>query len=55
MAEYADPEVRRVLQLCADYFSDRSDAEYFTDSPSPSGNEEMQILVEIMGVLEKVQ
>ncbi|MDX1559057.1 MAG: hypothetical protein R3193_09140 [Marinobacter sp.] len=33
-----------ILRTLRDYFSDRADAEYFTDSPSPVANEEMEML-----------
>ena len=33
-----------ILRTLRDYFSERADAEYFTDSPSPVANEEMKML-----------
>lgn len=34
-----------------EYFDQRADAEYFTDSAAPVGNEEMRILTEIRDAL----
>lgn len=39
--------IRSALGECAEYFEQRADAEYFTDSASPCGNEEMRLLVEV--------
>jgi hypothetical protein len=44
--------VRTALEECQEYFSQRADAEYFTDSPSPVGNEEMRLLTEVEVGLE---
>lgn len=40
-------EMKSALQACEAYFEERADAEYFTDSPDPAGNEEMRLLVEV--------
>jgi len=40
-------ELLCVLGDCYDYFDQRADAQYFTDSPSPHPNEEMTILSRI--------
>ena len=39
------------LRECEAYFEERADAEYFPDSPIPSSNEEMRLLVEIQAAL----
>ncbi len=44
-----------VLKVCEEYFDQRADAEYFTDSPQPKGNEEMSLLTEIRATLKKVK
>ena len=36
--------LREALEEIAPYFEDRADAEYFTDSPIPVGNDEMKYL-----------
>ena len=41
------------LEECEEYFDQRADAEYFTDSPSPVGNEEMTMLVLVRQALGK--
>lgn len=46
--------IRVALGQCEEYFEQRADAEYFTDSPSPCGNEEMQLLVEVQSALRNV-
>jgi hypothetical protein len=33
------------LEEVEEYFDNRADAEYFTDSPSPVGNLEMEMLI----------
>lgn len=35
-------EVHETLSQVCEYFEERADAEYFTDSPSPIPNEEMR-------------
>lgn len=35
---------REALYACDEYFDNRADAEYFTDSPNPVGNTEMYLL-----------
>ncbi len=44
--------MRDVLEECREYFDGRADAEYFTDQPTPKGNEEMRLLVRINEVLK---
>jgi len=44
--------LREALEECDDYFDNRADAEYFTDSPSPIGNEEMNMLMMVRAALE---
>lgn len=44
--------MREVLDRCEDYFEKRADAEYFTDSPFPHGNEEMTLLVDVREALK---
>lgn len=39
--------VLEALENAGEYFDQRADAEYFTDSPGPVGNEEMTRLTEI--------
>ena len=41
------------LEECEEYFDRHADAEYFTDSPSPVGNEEMHMLVAVRTALGK--
>ena len=43
-------EAHEVLAECREYFYERADAEYFTDSPEPVGNEEMTLLCMIEDV-----
>lgn len=40
------------LEACEDYFDQRADAEYFTDSAMPKGNEEMLLLVAVRAALK---
>lgn len=47
MTDHPDSALRAVLRECEAYFEERADAEYFPDSPIPSGNEEMRLLVEV--------
>ena len=42
-----------ILITCEEYFEQRADAEYFTDSPHPHPNEEMRLLVAIREVLDE--
>lgn len=44
-----------VLRECEEYFDQRADAEYFTDSPSPVGNEEMKMLCLIRETLKRAK
>ncbi len=39
--------VHAALEECHAYFEDRAEAEIFTDSASPVGNDEMRLLVEV--------
>jgi len=41
-----------VMYEIRDYFDSRADAEYFTDSPIPKGNKEMDMLVMVDEVLK---
>jgi hypothetical protein len=52
--KYNENRIRNTLELCRDYFEQRADAEYFTDSASPCGNEEMQLLVDVEDALRRV-
>ena len=45
-------ELEEVLDECETYFDNRADAEYFTDSPIPVGNEEMGLLVTVRKALK---
>jgi hypothetical protein len=47
--------IRSALLACEAYFEERADAEYFTDSASPCGNEEMQLLVEVQEALRRLE
>ena len=44
--------LREALDQCEDYFDNRADAEYFTDSPTPVPNEEMTLLAVVRAALE---
>jgi hypothetical protein len=46
-------ELVEVLEEAEAYFDNRADAEYFTDSPQPVGNEEMRHLTTIRAILTK--
>ena len=35
------------LEPVREYFDQRADAEYFPDQPTPKGNEEMRLLVDV--------
>lgn len=48
-------QMKSALQECEAYFEERADAEYFTDSDSPCGNREMQLLVEVQQALANAQ
>ncbi len=50
-----DETVRSALEACRDYFEQRADAEFFTDSQSPVGNEEMHLLAEVEDALRRVK
>lgn len=52
--KYNENRIRNTLELCKAYFEERADAEYFPDSPSPVGNEEMQLLVDVEDALRRV-
>ena len=45
--------IREVLNDCEEYFDQRSDAEYFTDSPNPVPNEEMTMLARVQEALRQ--
>ncbi len=45
-----DP-MRDALRECEEYFEERADAEYHADSASPTGNEEMRLLVAVQAAL----
>ena len=47
-------DIIEALEECREYFEQRADAEYFTDSPSPVGNEEMRLLVLVEQAIRKV-
>lgn len=42
------------LNECEEYFKQRADAEYFADCPSPTGNEEMQLLILVQNAREAI-
>lgn len=42
-----------LLRECEDYFDNRADAEYFTDSAAPVPNEEMKLLTAIRDAIGK--
>ncbi len=46
-------ELKELLLELEEYFDQRADAEYFTDSPAPVPNEEMRMLTMIRDALEK--
>lgn len=43
--------LREILDECEDYFDNRADAEYFTDSAAPHPNEEMRLLTAVRAAL----
>ena len=45
MTEVDHDRVAEILHELREYFDNRADAEYFTDSPTPRGNVEMDMLV----------
>lgn len=47
------PVVVEALRECEEYFDQRADAEYFTESPGPVGNEEMTMLGVVRNALEQ--
>jgi hypothetical protein len=49
----AAPDQNEALIEVETYFAERADAEYFTDSASPVGNEEMRLLVIVRAALAK--
>jgi hypothetical protein len=48
-------ELLAALEEVEDYFEDRADAEYSTDSAAPTGNEEMQFLVLIRAAIRRAK
>lgn len=48
------PEMAELLAELRDYFDQRADAEYFTDSPRPVANDEMRHLSEIDELLQLI-
>lgn len=46
--------LRDVLSSCEEYFDQRADAEYSTDSAMPSGNEEMRLLCAVREALGRL-
>lgn len=49
--EAENAKLRDVLKECEEYFDQRADAEYFTDSAAPVGNAEMSMLVMVRKAL----
>jgi hypothetical protein len=47
------PKLVEALEEAKEYFENRADAEYVTDSPQPVGNEEMRHLTTIRAILAK--
>lgn len=43
------------LEPVREYFADRADAEYFTDQPTPQGNEEMRLLVAVEDAINTLE
>lgn len=43
--------IREALEEAEEYFDQKADAEYFTDSPSPHPNAEMRLLVAVREAL----
>ena len=52
-AEKEITRLREALKECEEYFDQRADAEYFTDSPTPIPNEEMKMLVLVRDALQE--
>lgn len=48
-------EMLEYLRDMEDYFKERADAEYFTDSASGVPNEEMRMLVKVREAIEKTE
>ena len=44
-------QMKAALQECEAYFEERADAECFTDSAGPVGNDEMRLLVEVQAAI----
>jgi hypothetical protein len=44
-------QMKAALQEYEAYFEERADAEYFTDSAGPVGNDEMRLLVEVQAAI----
>jgi len=51
MTDHPDSTMASALRECEAYFEERADAEYFTDSPTPSGNEEERLLISVQAAL----
>lgn len=54
-AEAAIQSALDVLHDAAEYFDARADAEYFTDQPTPQGNEEMGLLAMVNDCISKLE
>lgn len=46
-------QMKAALRECEAYFEERADAEYFTDSAGPVGNEEARLWSEVVLALGK--
>ncbi|KSV78969.1 hypothetical protein N182_18400 [Sinorhizobium sp. GL2] len=46
-------QAKDALVECEEYFDDRADAEYFTDSAAPHPNEEMKLLTLVRDAIKK--
>lgn len=46
--------MREALDECEEYFDNRADAEYFSDSPQPVANEEMHLLGVVRSALPAI-
>ena len=55
MPEMARTSIIETLEACEEYFEQRADAEYFTDSPGAVGNEEMHLLVQVQDALRSAR
>ena len=54
MAIKAKCDMAEALAECEEYFEQRADAEYFTESAYPVGNEEMHMFVLVKKALGKL-